>query len=64
MESKLSALSITSKPARMLSRFFLGSAVSLQTDSYGRIKLTTELMEHAQITNEVISVGMGKRVEV
>lgn len=49
---------------RDIDRFILGSAFEVKVDKQGRFVLADELKAYAQITAEVVFVGLEDRVEV
>ena len=63
-EEKLKSLPITNKEARQFVRFFLAGAASVEVDKQGRILLPAVLREFADITKDVVLVGVGSRVEI
>ena len=42
----------------------LSESTSLQFDSEGRISITTKLLKHAKIKNNMIFVGQGKTFQI
>lgn len=62
--SKLEGLSMTNPKARKVKRIFLGSAKELEMDKQGRIVLDPTLRKHADITKDIVIVGMGDYLEV
>ena len=52
------------KEARQFTRFFLAGAASVEVDKQGRILLPAVLREFADITKDVVLVGVGSRVEI
>ena len=63
-EDKLKALPITNKNARNFVRFFLSGATECELDKQGRFLLVNTLREYAEITKEVIIIGVGTRLEI
>ena len=55
---------MTSKPARQLSRMLLASAVVCETDRQGRILLPAPLREYAGIKKDAVVTGAGDHVEI
>lgn len=51
-------------PIRDIDRFILGSAFEVTVDKQGRFVLAEALKTYAQITGEVVFVGLEDRVEV
>ena len=62
-ESKLKELPLTNKNARDFVRFFLSGATECEIDKQGRFLLVNTLREYAEITKEVIIIGVGTRLE-
>ena len=60
----LTAETIGSPDTLALQRFFLGSAADAGPDEQGRILLPPLLREYARIEKEVVTVGMGARLEI
>jgi len=52
------------EPARATDRFLLGSAFKLQLDSQGRFIVPKYLRKYAEISEEVVFIGVGNRVEL
>ena len=50
--------------ARILARSLFGGAVPCEFDRQGRISIPAFLRDHAQITGDVVIVGVGSRVEI
>ena len=63
-ESKLKELPLTDKNARDFVRFFLSGATECEIDKQGRFLLVNTLREYAEITKEVIIIGVGTRLEI
>lgn len=63
-ESKLKGLPLTNKNARDFVRFFLSGATECEIDKQGRFLLVNTLREYAEITKEVIIIGVGTRLEI
>lgn len=63
-EEKLQKLPLTNPNARKFSRFFLAGASACEVDKQGRILLPAVLREFADITKDVVLVGVGSRVEI
>ena len=59
LEEKLQALPMTSKQARTLKRFLLGSAISCECDKQGRILIPQTLREKASLEKDVVLLGVG-----
>jgi len=55
---------IITAPVRDTDRFILGSAFEVEPDSQGRMVMPSVLTDYAQLSNEVIFLGLGDRVEI
>ncbi|MCK9415069.1 MAG: division/cell wall cluster transcriptional repressor MraZ [Candidatus Dojkabacteria bacterium] len=56
--------SFINKNIRDTSRFLVGGARELQLDSQGRFVIPQTLFEHAQLSDEVIFIGLANWVEI
>ena len=63
-EEKLRTLPITNKEARQFVRFFLAGATEAEVDKQGRILIPNVLREFAELTKDVVLVGVGSRIEI
>ncbi len=63
-EQKLRTLPISNKDARAFSRFFFAGAIDCEIDKQGRFLITSNLREFAELTKEVVIVGMDSRIEI
>lgn len=63
-EEKLKSLPITNKDARAFVRFFLAGAASVEVDKQGRILLPASLRDFAELTKDVVLIGVGSRIEI
>ena len=63
-EEKLKALPMTNKESRKFVRFFLAGAAEVEVDKQGRILLPPVLREYANLTKDVVLVGVLSRVEI
>lgn len=63
-EEKLRSLPITNKEARQFVRFFLAGATEAEVDKQGRILIPNVLREFAELTKDVVLVGVGSRIEI
>lgn len=52
------------RDVRQLQRFLLGNATEFELDTKGRFVLPDYLRDYAQISNEIVYVGVGRFVEV
>ncbi|MDD2400620.1 MAG: division/cell wall cluster transcriptional repressor MraZ [Clostridia bacterium] len=64
LEEKLKKLPFTNSHARAFARYIFGGAVEYELDKQGRVLLTTHLREYANISKEIVLVGVGTRVEI
>lgn len=64
LQEKISALPLANKESRLLSRFFLGSAMDAEYDKQGRILISAPLREHAALEKDVVLVGVGNHIEI
>jgi len=51
-------------PVRETDRFILGSAFEIELDSQGRFVIPKSLREFAKLSEEIMFVGLGDRVEI
>ncbi len=63
-ETKLKELPLTNKNARDFVRFFLSGATECEIDKQGRFLIVNNLREYANITKEVVIIGVGTRIEI
>lgn len=63
-ETKLKALPLTNKNARDFVRFFLSGAMECELDKQGRFLIPNNLRTVAGLEKEVITVGVGTRIEI
>ena len=63
-EEKLRSLPITNKEARQFARFFLAGAAEVEGDKQGRILVPNILREFAQISKDVVLIGVASRIEI
>ena len=61
---KLNTLPFTKKDARNFTRFFTSGAITLEFDKQGRVNLPSFLNSYADITKEVVIVGVINRIEI
>ncbi len=64
LQDKIRALPLSNKESRTISRFFLGSAQESELDKQGRILISAPLREHADLTKDVVLVGVGNHIEI
>ena len=63
-EEKLRQLPLANADARRFTRFFLSGAVECDVDNQGRIIIPQSLRNYAGLIKEVVSAGVGSRIEV
>ena len=63
-EEKLKSLPIINKEARQFARFFLAGAAEVEVDKQGRILVPNILREFAQISKDVVLIGVASRIEI
>ena len=63
-EQKLRSLPISNKDARAFSRFFFAGAIDCEIDKQGRFQISSNLREFAELTKEVVIIGMDSRLEI
>ena len=64
IEESLREKPLTSKDARKFMRFFFAGAANCEVDKQGRILLPPVLREYANLTKDVVLVGVLSRVEI
>ncbi len=57
-------MDILTKAVRDTDRFILGSAYELDLDQQGRFVIPGNLKEYAQLSENVVFIGLGSRVEI
>jgi MraZ protein len=55
---------IITASVRDTDRFIMGSAYELDADSQGRVVLPVPLVKYAGLTQEVLFIGLGDRIEI
>ena len=63
-EQKLRSLPISNKDARAFTRFFFAGAIDCEIDKQGRFLISSNLREFAELTKEVVIIGMDSRLEI
>lgn len=63
-EEKIKQLPLTNKNARQFARFFLAGAASCEVDKQGRILLPSNLREFANLSKDVVLVGVASHIEI
>ena len=61
---RVMATNLADPSARLLRRIILGNALPVVPDGAGRILLTPNLREYAELKNEVVFVGQGDYFEI
>ncbi|MCD8020714.1 MAG: division/cell wall cluster transcriptional repressor MraZ [Clostridiales bacterium] len=61
---RLCALPTSSKQARKLKRYFIGSSVECETDKQGRFLIPPVLRNFAEIDKDVTVLGVSDRIEL
>lgn len=61
---KLNALPTSSRQARKLKRYFIGSSIECETDKQGRFLIPPVLRSFAEIDKEVSVLGVSDRIEL
>ena len=61
---KLKELPFTRKDARTFMRMFLSGATECELDNNGRINIPSVLATYANITKEVVVIGVNERLEI
>jgi MraZ protein len=64
IQQKIDALNNMDKRVRDLQRRLTGQAVDTEMDAAGRVLVSPELREYAQLEKEVVLVGQGKKFEL
>ncbi|MDM8519287.1 division/cell wall cluster transcriptional repressor MraZ [Anaerolineales bacterium HSG6] len=64
LAEKISKLPSTNRPARNFARFMFSSAADSIPDRQGRILVTQNLRDYADIKNETIIIGVMNRIEI
>lgn len=64
LEEKLNSLPLTKKDARTFTRFFLSGASECSFDSQGRINLPKNLRNYANLDEDIVIAGIGRRIEL
>ena len=65
IEEKIKTLPlVTGKDARNFTRFFFSNAIECEIDSQGRILISSSLREFAELTKEVVIIGVSSRIEI
>ena len=62
--AKIETLPWTSADVRRFSRFFMAGASECEIDNQGRILIPQTLREYAHLEKQIVSIGVGDRVEI
>lgn len=52
------------KEARNFMRFFLSGAITIDFDKQGRINISSPLIKYADLSKDVVVIGVGDRLEI
>ncbi len=63
-EEKLKSLPFTSKDARTFIRFFFAGAIECEVDKQGRILISQNLRDYANLSKDVVIIGVSNRIEI
>ncbi len=61
---KINELSFTKGNPRVFTRIFYSGAFKEKIDSQGRVLIPSQLIEYAEIKENVVIIGAGKRIEI
>ncbi|MCL2704388.1 MAG: division/cell wall cluster transcriptional repressor MraZ [Defluviitaleaceae bacterium] len=64
LEQKIENLPMADAGARKFLRFFFGAACESERDEQGRVLIPTNLRRYAEITKEIVTVGVARRLEI
>jgi MraZ protein len=64
LKDRISKLPLNDARARSLTRFFIGGASEVEVDKQGRILVSPTLRSHAGLVKDVVSLGVGNKVEI
>lgn len=64
LEGKLKQLPLTNRDARAFVRFFFSGATECELDTQGRIRIPTNLRQHATLEKDAVIIGVGTRIEI
>lgn len=64
LENKLKTMPFTKAEARAFMRLFFSGASEVEIDKQGRILIPPVLREHAELSKEVIFIGVSNRAEI
>jgi MraZ protein len=63
-EEKMKDFSQLKKKAKSFLRYFYSGAMEFAIDDHGRILIPSQFREHAQLTKEIVFVGLMNRFEI
>jgi MraZ protein len=63
-EAKMKDFSQLKKNAKSFLRYFYSGAMEFAIDDHGRILIPSQFREHAQLTKEIVFVGLMNRFEI
>jgi MraZ protein len=63
-EKKMKDFSQLKKKAKSFLRYFYSGAMEFAIDDHGRILIPSQFREHAQLTKEIVFVGLMNRFEI
>jgi MraZ protein len=64
LEEKLKVLPLTNKDARAFTRFFFSCANEIEFDKQGRFVIPASLKVYANLTKEIVVIGVSNRIEL
>jgi MraZ protein len=64
LNKQLSSFPLTNEKSRSLQRMFFSGAGIVDCDAQGRILVPKNLLDHAQISRDVIIIGASNRIEI
>ncbi len=64
LADRVKLLPLTGGSARAFSRYIFGSAIEVEFDNLGRIQIPEYLLRYADLSKEIVLVGIGERVEI
>jgi len=64
IEQKIENLPMSDEGARKFLRFFFGAACESERDAQGRALIPPNLRQYAEISKDIVSVGVARRIEI
>ena len=64
VEQQISRLDPFTREGRQMERYLFGGAVEAELDRQGRVAVPAPLMQHAELTREIVVVGVRDRLEI